>query len=330
MRRPASSPPGLFRGNELRRLISAVLFLGVVGLFYNHFRRTQIADKAKEAETPAATAIEWHETVVPIPDSDGAQDSIEKDAFREEAEALVDKKPYMAEEMASYWRLFRWARAETTEELEKRARRDVVFTHLFQDPAKFRGELIHLRLHVKQVLPQPDLGENSAGVNQVFEAHGVTDDSRTFPYIVIFPEKPPQLPIGHSVHEEATFVGFFHKLVTYEELTGTSRAAPVLIGRITWMEDPVAKGLREQGDTTTWIFVGVFAVVALLIGAQSWYVHRQKVVFPDKPVDQKALDQWLESGEIPEPVGPGAKANGPPPWLTTDDSAEATDEGPKA
>ncbi len=317
MRRQVSTPPGLFRGSELRRLISAILFLGVVALFYNHFRQTRIVDRAKQAESTPAEAVEWHETVVPIPDSDGAEDSFEKDAFREEAEAVVDKKPYMAEEMASYWRLFRWARAESTADLEKRARRDVVFTHLFQDPEKFRGELIHLRLHVKQVLSQPDLGENSAGVDHVFEAHGVTDDSRTFPYIVIFPEKPPQLPVGHSIHEEATFVGFFHKLVTYEELTGTNRAAPVLIGRLTWMEDPVAKGLREQTGATTWIFFAVFAVVAALIGVQSWFTHRQKVILPERPVDEKALNDWLETGEINAPVDDKR-----PDWLTSGDSPE--------
>ena len=317
MRRQLSNPPGLFRGSELRRLISAVLFLGVVGLFYNHFRRTQLADEAKQVESPASPEVEWHETVVPIPDSDGAQDPFEQDAFREEAEALVDKKPYMPEEMASYWRLFRWARAETTAELEKRARRDVFFTHIFQDPEKFRGELIRLRLHVKQVIPQPDLGENSAGVDHVFEARGVTDDSRTYPYIVVFPEKPPQLPVGSSVHEEATFVGFFHKLVVYEELTGTSRAAPVLIGRLTWMEDPLAKGRREQSDVTTWIFFAVFGVVAALIGVQSWFTHRQKVILPDRPVDQQALDRWLETGEIEAPVEEKR-----PDWLSAGDSTE--------
>ena len=40
-------------------------------------------------------------------------------------QVIQDREVQTAEEMASYWRLFRWARAEPSAELEKRARRDL-------------------------------------------------------------------------------------------------------------------------------------------------------------------------------------------------------------
>jgi hypothetical protein len=296
-----SRPPGLFRGTELLRLLSAIMLLGLLATFYRHFRSTSLVEEAKSqnAALPVSPVTAWKETVLPISDSDGAEDSLEKDAFREEAQAIVDKKPYMAEEMASYWRLFRWARAESTDDLEKRARRDVYFTHLYQDPATFRGQLIHLRVHIRQILPQPDLGPNSANAKEVYQATVRTDESQSNPYMLVLTEKDPNLPVGADVHAEGTFVGFFHKLMTYEDREGTRRAAPVLIGRLRWMEDPIQKGLKEQESTTAWVFLGVFALIAIVLGSQWWYSRSQVVRAPESPVDEKAIDRWLETGEIP-------------------------------
>src|SRR6218665_1222421 len=111
----------LFRGYELTRLVAGILVLGIVGLFYFQARNpkmwTGIAGddsglRESEAGAPAVKAqtTEWKEQIVPIPESDGAADPAEKEAFAEEAQAIVDKKTLSAEEMESYWRLLPWAR----------------------------------------------------------------------------------------------------------------------------------------------------------------------------------------------------------------------------
>ncbi len=324
----------LFRGYELTRLVAGILVLGIVGLFYFQARNpkmwTGIAGddsglRESEAGAPAVKAqtTEWKEQIVPIPESDGAADPAEKEAFAEEAQAIVDKKPLSAEEMASYWRLVRWARAESTADLEKRARRDLLFTHLAQDPAKYRGELVRLRLHVKRVLQHTDVPKNSADTKELYEAWGVTDDSQSNPYCVLFPEKPPQLKVGPVVFEEATFVGFFHKLMLYEDTEDNKRYTPLLIGRLTWIENPVDKAYAEQSNATWWIFAGVFALVTVVVGTQWWSARTQVVRVPEKPVDEKALNRWLETGEIPEP-----KPDGTPDWLDSDDPPAAP-QGPE-
>ena len=53
------------------------------------------------------------------------------------------------------------------------------------------------------------------------------------------------------------------------------------------------------------------------MGAQAWYTHRHKVVLPDKPVDEQALNQWLETGEINGPVDDKR-----PDWMTEDNGPE--------
>jgi len=327
----------LFRGYELTRLVAGILVLGIVGLFYFQARNPKMWTGVAQDDTPlleaeaegtsrqvpaeAAPAVKdgappvWQETVVPIPDSDGAADPAEQEAFREEAQAIVDKKALSAEEMASYWRLVRWARAESTPDLEKRARRDLLFTHLFQDPAKYRGELIRLRLHVKRVLQHTDVPKNSADTKELYEAWGVTDDSQSFPYCVVFTDKPPQLKMGPVVFEEATFVGFFHKQMLYQDPEEKSRVAPLLIGRLTWIENPVDKAYAEQASATWWIFAGVFGLVAIVVGTQWWAGRSQTVRMPDKPVDEQAMNRWLETGEIPEP-----KTVDRSDWIPPDDS----------
>ena len=115
MPRPDSRRPALFRGYELTRIIAAALLLGIIGLYYFQavnpktwvgLARDDTAESEDDDPQPASTPIvEWKETVTPIPDSDGASDPLEQDAYKEETLAVEDKTVVQPEEMASYWRL---------------------------------------------------------------------------------------------------------------------------------------------------------------------------------------------------------------------------------
>ena len=329
MRRLDPRPTGLFRGYELTRLIAATLLLGIIGLYYfqavNPKTWTGIArddtapsDDSVRAAVSPEEAARWKEIIVPIPGSEGedggARDPEQIDAFKEEAQVIQDREVLTAEEMASYWRLFRWARAEPSVELENRARRDLFFTHFAQAPATYRGELVRLKLNVARVLPNSDLKQNSADVKQVYEAWGTTSDSQSYPYVVVFPDLPPQLPIGVNLVEQAVFTGFFHKLMLYKTPDGQTHFAPLFLGRIRWTENPVSAHYKRQASASGWIIGGVIGVILIIFGTQWWYSRPMAVTIPERPVDQKALDRFLETGEIPD-----SPPSGPPEWLLSDE-----------
>lgn len=214
-------------------------------------------------------------------------------------QAITDKEPLAREEMPAYWKLMRWSMTESFDDLWERSRKDIYFTHLAEAPEKFRGELIGLKISLRRALAH-DAEENSAGAKQVYEAWGVTNESRSGLFCLVFYDKPPELAIKPSIHEEATFVGYFLKQFTYEDAMGKKRWAPLLIGRLRWRENLVRSALRQQregSDPWPWFIVGGGLVV--LIVAWKWTRPASGNGFSplrDSPPDHAAIERWLEDG----------------------------------
>lgn len=161
-------------------------------------------------------------------------DPNERKASAKEFEKVADFRALEAGEMPAYWRLMRWSRVQDFGELKKEARQGSAaasYKDLIEHPEKHRGALIQLDLHVVRVLSFA-APKNSAGVKTVYEAWGITQDSGMNPYVVVFAEKPPELPLGARVKDEATFVGYFLKDMRYESRGNVARSAPLLIGRL--------------------------------------------------------------------------------------------------
>ena len=243
-RRRPPPPQRLFRGRELGRLMSMLGMLAVLWMMMvragdqDTWRwlandpgggrdRDVLAEVPAEPQQPAAkpaekSPAEWSPPVVPGPTD---EDPEEWDAAREQFQAVSDKESLHGEEMPAYWRLLRWARAQSFDELRKRANHNLFFTQLAKDPEKNRGKLFELKMHLMQSLEHEDVPENSAGVKELYEARGWTEESKANPYLVVFADRPPKLPLGADIREEATFVGYFLKLLSYEDGLGRRRCA---------------------------------------------------------------------------------------------------------
>lgn len=261
-----------------------------------------LAKPAKSDSSPALADL--NETVV---DGPNETDPEEQEAFNEAAQAVSDNQPLLPEEMFAYWRLFDWARASPFADIWSRARKDVLFAQLFDQPQLHRGELVSLNLHVRRVLPHPpDPRETDRPA--VYEAWGATDDSRTFPYCVVFPDKPPSLPTGDGIEEEARFAGYFLKVMRYEDKLGKVRGAPLLIGRIQWRETPGRAELaraQSQSPWTFWIVAAGFAAFLIL----RWALKpkgKPVGLAGVAPTDEHAVNAWFDEaehndGDVPPP-----------------------------
>ena len=133
------------------------------------------------------------------------------------------------EEMPAYWRLMKWTRAETFAAMDHRAARDVPRLGLLEQPERYRGHLLRLRLHILRILDW-EAPKNSADVKRVYEAWGWTDQSNSL-YVCAFTELPAGMKTGESQHEEGVFVGYFLKDLGYQALK-RNHAAPLLVGRL--------------------------------------------------------------------------------------------------
>src|SRR5262245_44667552 len=209
------------------RLASMILMLALVGVIYARAKepatwRWLAPDNARVemaaaggAKIPASDRE--HETIVPGPTD---EDPEEWAAARMQFEAITDKTPDIDRvEMPAYWRCLKWARAQSFDEMDRRAAKDVEYVRVLREPEKYRGKLIRISMRVMRALAW-DAKENPAGVKQTTEAWGPDDSSRTYLYVGVTGDWPAELTTGESVNEQAEFVGYFLKLMMYKGADG--------------------------------------------------------------------------------------------------------------
>lgn len=281
--------------------MSLFITLAILGVLYNRASDPNMwrwLVPNNEARADAVAPVEkitkpelLQETIVEGPnDLDDAQ-MID---FRAMCRVLEDKKPLKNYEMPAYWKLMGWTRTQSMADLERRARRDVVFTQLWQAPETYRGKLVRMRVHVRRALVH-EAPENSLGIKQVYELLGFTDESLSFPYFMVLSEKPEGLDLGAAVEGDAVFVGYFLKVMGYEAFDN-KRASPLLIGKLRLLDGSTKRkaaavasgweyGLLAGGGL---VVVGGFVLQALM-AARRGKSNRLKVsgeVIPEElPTD---------------------------------------------
>jgi hypothetical protein len=302
----------LFRGHELTRLMSMVVLLLLLWSLINQARQpsmwnwlaepdnksaeTRVAELESNRDADSSPAAVSREKIEPGPtDTEPA----EWEAIKKEFAAIDDKTALGAEEMPAYWRLMKWSRSQSYADLRRRAEREVPFTKLFDDPDRFRGKLIGFKLHVRQVVDW-EVSEDTnfgTGVERVYELRGATEQSLSFPYIVVVSELPEKMPRGMNVFEDVMFVGYFLKNMLYTDGMGTQRASPLLIGRLQWRQSPVLK-TREQAGQDFWWMTVIGGVVLLAIIVASWWLgpkRRRAAVDPvQAETEEDAIRRFAE------------------------------------
>lgn len=270
-------------------------------------------DELAAAKTSGKTAVaeddgdRFVETLVTGPND---QQAFEKSQAEYQFQAITDKTPINAEDMPSYWRLMRWSMTESFDDLWERAHKDRYFTHLGQTPEKHRGELIAMKVNLIRALRHPpETKKNAAGVVQYYEAMGVTEESRTGLYYLLFYDLPPQLPIRPKIHEQVQFVGYFLKLMSYEDALGKTRWAPLLIGRLRLRENSAQFAMRQK-ESEARLLPWVLGGAALFFIAIAFWTKRYLAggsVAGMEPVstDHQAIERWLETGGEETPSEPG-------------------------
>jgi hypothetical protein len=252
----------------------------------------QVEPPEKTGANPIATTAPAaaNETVVPAPTD---LDKAEWDKSATLFEALSDKTVLAPEEMPAYWRCMKWARAQTFAEMDHRAARDVDRLRLLEQPEKYRGRLLRLRLHIMRILDW-DAHENSAGVKHVYEAWGWTDQSNDL-YVTVFSELPEGMKLGEKLHEEGVFVGYFLKDLGYQALN-RNRIAPLLVGRMHRVASAAPSPLIARSD---WNWLWMLAIPFVAIGFSAAWLrfrrNRRSAAPVPSPTDEAEMEEWFRN-----------------------------------
>jgi hypothetical protein len=224
-------------------------------------------------------------------------DPLERDAAREEFAAVTDKTPLVKVEMPAYWRLMSWERNQSTDDLLKRADKDVTFAQLWQQPDRWRGKLVEIPVHLQRTRAVDDLPDNELRMKTLYEAWGWNSQSQPYSYWMMVPQLPRGMPQGESITQDATFVGYFFKLLSHEDREGKLRSTPLLIGRLIW--HPAPNSPLARPDEWTWTWYLATALVALF--AVRWglvLVGRSRGAVSPRSLpatrNEEAVEAWLE------------------------------------
>lgn len=251
------------------------------------------AEEQKQDETTAQPKVvaPTEESVVSGPND---LDPKEMEEIRKLFEAVEDKKDLVAIDMPAYWRLMRWGRSQKFADLEKRAAPKVRYAQLFEQPGEFRGKPVRLRVHIRKLVSY-DAPENSAGVKRVYEAWGWTDDSKSFPFVLVFDQLPAGMKEGEEVVEEGVFVGYFLKLMAYTAFDAR-RAAPLLVGKMSRIDAPMVSSTPPIDPKLLWLSAA--AAVGLLaffiIAGIKMSSRRRKILAAARGTGDDEAQDWLK------------------------------------
>jgi hypothetical protein len=309
-------PRSIFRGNELMRLMTMVVMLGVLLLLIFRSRDPSTwawlvgDDRAVQKRSAAPPEVNPNneiqsEPTMPALAGPTDLDPEESEAIAEEFQAVADGKlSIQPEEMPSYNRLLRWVGNQTLSEMRSRAKKDFVYTQFYQSPEKYRGQLFEMELNVRRILKYThnDL--------TLYEVWGWTAESRSWPYVGVVLDLPKGMPIGPDVYETATLTGYFFKMQGYQPADAKPNAAalqaPLFIGRLIWHKDTIS---QKQSSDWSWGLYILAGFVIFLIIRWGLFLHGQRRGSYSAPTVQKVsenpVDEWLANVES----GDSAKKN---------------------
>ncbi|WP_435006796.1 hypothetical protein P12x_004273 [Tundrisphaera lichenicola] len=266
----------MFRGTELPRLLLLLAIIVVGAPILVRFARPGVNHVAPVPPRLQAASLK------PVVPEQGV-----------EFQAITDKSPVQGRESAAYAELLRRARQTPSSELATAARKDILYTHLWERPERYRGVPIHIEGTAKRILTY-EVNPELAPSGRLFEAWVYSDENRVVPYVLIFADPPKDLVIGPDLFVRVKFDGYFMKLLRYTA-SDHARAAPMLVGRLTTIPkaaDAPAPMVEFRNFARRDGFIIVFVLLLGYIAIRAFFVIR-KALFPGRPKSAR-ISQDLE------------------------------------
>ncbi|MEO6808280.1 MAG: hypothetical protein ABI353_04125 [Isosphaeraceae bacterium] len=284
---------GLFRGSEFPRMV-LLMGVGIIGWVVVYVFAMRGQRETMPRSSPAAQAS-------PLPPADDAP----------EFQGIRDKTVLGPNDMAAYATLFRRVQETPAAELAAKARHDVVYSMLFDDPKRFRGLPIHLEGSVRRVLVHDDADPKVVSDGRMYESWVFTPDSQNNPVVMATKTVPKTLPIGDEVLEHVSFNGYFLKQMVYRDGQNNLRFAPLLVGRLTHTTETRPDTGSANNSYLIWTVLPL--VVLFLYALTRWAFSLKRILSKDREepverrpvpsdtIDPDALSAWVAGEDGDEP-----------------------------
>jgi hypothetical protein len=195
------------------------------------------------------------------------------------------------------------AHKASAQALAKIARRDLTFAHLFEEPQRYRGAVVHVdgRLRMLRGFSAPRFAAKQ-GVPTLYEGWVFEEGSLGNPYCIIVTEVPASIQLGDRIERRVSFDGYFFKRYRYKAQGDTWRDAPLLIGHHL-LDLPTGPAVAEASGLADSFLTGLLVVlggtVAVVSGLAWWYLRGDKQV--RSRLEKTRKSAFTESGFLLKP-----------------------------
>jgi hypothetical protein len=222
-----------------------------------------------------------------------------------------DKNP---DEANAYYHTLILAHTTSAQTFARSARKDVAYVHLFEEPAKYRGEVIHFegrRLKKIRPLTVPKDIKEAFDLPESYEAWMFAPEYGANPICVVFTELPKGVSVGEDMEVPVAFDGYFFKKYRYKAGDGW-RDAPLLIGHTIRVDKSDSDKTRDETSSFSKLmlmgFLGLLVLTGCLaIALNLWYRHDDKrirsILADANPV---ILPEPAEAGESRDDLNLGS------------------------
>jgi hypothetical protein len=192
-------------------------------------------------------------------------------------------------EYEAYWQCLVQAHYTSAKAFAKAARRDVTYFHLFNEPERYRGEVVHVSGRLIRLLDfTPPDEARAAGVSHLYEGWIMTDAFGENPVCVAFTDLPLGLTVDNrrKYNDSVGFDGYFYKRYRYKagdsKKANEYRDAPLLIGHTLtgrFAASPANDESEGWEHNLIWLFLEVVGgAVAGLIVLTLWFRYHDRRV----------------------------------------------------
>lgn len=209
------------------------------------------------------------------------------------------------------------------------ARHDLTYAQVFAEPARYRGEVLHIsgRLGRLARLDPPD-DAKAQGVGDQYEAWVYYDAYGLNPFCCVFTELPeslrPYLGEKHlgerKVEIQVAFDGYFYKKFRYKAADSkatTARDAPIFIGHALSVKSLPAPPPADTSDD--WpgqlmaLFIGIVAIAVLVVVVLTWWFRKSDARVRRRLFMARDTGLVLPPPEVPPAVPVAPPVEPPPP-----------------
>ena len=206
-------------------------------------------------------------------------------------------------ENPAYFMLMKKVQDQTTEQLRDAVTLNPRFNDLYTKPSEYRGELVHVKLNARLVIPADY--QNVPGFTRLYEIWGWTEEAKAWMYCCVVPELPEGFPEQGDIAKRIELTGYFFKMQAYKPGNAAPNArnlvAPLILGRIVDAGPLEAKMSNTMGHWPMILIIGFGSIVMFRLMLHLRGMGRTPPVRRNyrrrslEPIDPDLVDEALDA-----------------------------------